>query len=181
MLKKILSVITLAFLISCSSSDIIYKPAPQILPQHIKSIAVRPFTNKSSNYGIEEKLTLSIIDEFLKDGTYKVVEEKDADAVITGEITNYIMLPIQYDSNLVPTVYKITVNFSVKLLDKKTNTYLWEETTLQVNQVFSAPTLPGGITEEQAREKIWQTIAKDIVIRTVKGFGSITGVSSKKL
>jgi hypothetical protein len=37
------------------------------------------------------------------------------------------------------------------------------------------------MTEEQAREKLWDIMSKDIVKRTVEGFGSVTGVSSKKI
>lgn len=179
-MKKIIMIAL--FLTSCASSDnIIYKPASQILPQHIKSIAVRPFSNKSSIFGIEEKLTLKIIDEFVKDGQYKIQNEENADGILVGEIRNYIMLPIQYDANLIPTVYKITIYYTLKMIDRKTNSILWEENTLVANQIYSAPTLPGGITEEQARENLWDIMAKDILKRTVEGFGSVTGVSSKKI
>ncbi len=170
------------FLTSCGGSEnIIYKPAAQILPQHIKSISVRPFSNKSSIFSIEEKLTLKIIDEFIRDGQYKIKNEENSDGVLVGEIKNYIMIPIQYDANMIPTVYKITVYYSIKMIDRKTNTILWEENTLVANQIYSAPTLPGRMTEEQAREKLWDIIAKDTVKRTVEGFGSVTGVSSKKI
>lgn len=179
-MKKIIITITL-LITACKSQNIVYNPLPQILPQHIKSIAISPFSNKSSIFGIEEKLTLKIIDEFLKNGQYKIIPKEMADGIIEGEIKNYIMVPIQYDSNLVPMAYKITINYSIKFLDKNSNTILWEENTLSANQIFSAPTLPGGMTEEQAREKLWDIMAKDIVKRTVEGFGSVTGVSSKKL
>ncbi|MEF3279451.1 MAG: hypothetical protein K6357_00560 [Elusimicrobiota bacterium] len=180
-MKKLI-ILFYAFIVSCSSSsNMVYNPAPQILPQHIKSLAVLPFSNKSSIFGIEEKLTLKIIDEFLRDGQYKVVSEEIADGIISGEIKNYLMVPIQYDSNMVPTVYKITINYSIKLIDRKNNSILWEENTLVANQIYSAPTLPGGMTEEAAREKIWDIISKDVVKRTVEGFGSVTGVSSKKI
>lgn len=169
------------FLLGCGSSQIIYNPAPQILPQHIKSIAVKPFSNKSSIFGIEEKLTLKIIDEFIKDGKYQLKNENEADGIIIGEIKSYILIPIQYDANLVPTTYKITLNYSIKMIDRIKNLILWEENTLLANYIFSDASIPGGMTEEQAREKLWEIIAKDTVKRTVEGFGSVTGVSSKKL
>ena len=177
-MKKILLIL---FLTSCSSENIVYRPTSQILPQHIKSISVLPFSNKSSIFSIEEKLTLKIIDEFIKNGEYKVVSSDNVDGILTGEIKNYIMVPIQYDSNLVPMVYKITIYYSLKMIDRKNNAVLWEENNLVANQIYSAPTLVGGMTEEQAREKLWDIMSKDIVKRTVEGFGSVTGVSSKKI
>jgi hypothetical protein len=117
----------------------------------------------------------------MKDCQYKIMNQEEAYGIISGEIKNYLMNPIQYDSNMVPTVYKITVQYSIKMMDKRSNTILWEENTLTANQIYSAPTLSGGMTEEDAREKIWDIIASDVVKRTVKGFGSVTGSSEKKL
>ncbi|MGC8867432.1 MAG: LPS assembly lipoprotein LptE [Elusimicrobiales bacterium] len=179
-MKKII-ILTSIILSSCSSSKIIYNPAPQILPQHIKTIAVRPFLNKSSIFGMEEKLTLKIIDEFIRDARYPIKKESEADGVIAGEIKSYIMIPIQYDANMVPTTYKITLNYSIKMIDRAKNIVLWEENTLVANYIFSDSSLPGGMTEEQARERLWEIIARDTVKRTVEGFGSVTGVSTKKL
>jgi hypothetical protein len=182
MKKLILSLAAAAGLSACSaSSDIIYKPAEQKLPQYIKRIAVRPFANKTQQFGLEEKLTLKIIDEFLKNGEYAVSPEGSAQGVIVGEISHYILTPIQYDVNLVPTVYKVNVIAAVRLLDREQNRYLWEEPALQVTKMYSAANLPGGLSEEQAREALWEILAKDVVLRTVSGFGSVSSASYKKM
>ncbi|NLI10672.1 MAG: LptE family protein, partial [Elusimicrobia bacterium] len=165
------------FLTACASDNIVYRPAAQILPQHIKSIAVKNFSNKSQQFGLEEKLTLKIIEEFLKDGQYKIVPETEADGILSGEISHYILTPIQYDRNMVAMVYKLNVIVGVRFLDRKGNFYLWQEPAIQTTKIYSASTLPGGLTEEQAREQIWDIMAKDIVKRTVQGFGSATSVS----
>ena len=178
-MKKILFIAVA--LSSCSTANIVYNPSQQILPQHIKSIFVKPFSNKTSIFSIEEKLTLKIIDEFIRNGRYKITNFEDADGILEGEIKNYIMIPIQYDANLVPTLYKTTIYYSIRMIDKKFNTTLWQEENLMANQIYSAPTLSGGMSEEMAREKLWDIIAKDVVKRTVEGFGSVTGVSSKKI
>jgi hypothetical protein len=182
MKKHILAAAALAGLFSaCSSSEIMYRPAEQKLPQYIKRISVRPFTNKTPQFGLEEKLTLKTIDEFLKNGEYAVSPENSAQGVIVGEINHYILTPIQYDVNLVPTVYKLNVIVSVRFLDKNANRYLWEEPALQAVKMYSASTLPGGTTEEAAREALWEILAKDVVKRTVEGFGSATSASQKKI
>ncbi|OGR76156.1 MAG: hypothetical protein A2X32_02690 [Elusimicrobia bacterium GWC2_64_44] len=163
------------------SSDIVYRPADQKLPLHIKRIAVRPFANKTQQFGLEEKITLKVIDEFLKNGEYTVSPESAAQGVVVGEISHYILTPIQYDVNLVPTVYKLNVIAGVRLLDREQNRYLWEEPALQVTKMYSAATLPGGLTEEQAREALWEILAKDVMLRTVSGFGSVSSTSQKRL
>jgi hypothetical protein len=181
-MKKLALLAAVLGLAACgASSDIIYRPAEQKLPQHIKKIAVRPFANKTQQFGLEEKLTLKVIDEFLKNGEYSVAPESSAQGVLVGEINHYILTPIQYDVNLVPTVYKLNVIAGVRLLDKEQNRYLWEEPALQVTKMYSAANLPGGFTEEQARESLWEILAKDVVLRTVQGFGSVTSTSQKKV
>ncbi|MBU2573241.1 MAG: hypothetical protein KKH28_04100 [Elusimicrobia bacterium] len=182
MRKHILIVTAALALCACgATSDIIYRPAEQKLPQHIKKICVRPFTNKTQQFGLEEKITLKVIDEFLKNGEYAISSEGNSQGVIVGEINRYILTPIQYDVNLVPTVYKLDVIVTVRFLDKGANRYLWEEPALQAIKMYSAATLPGGLTEEQARESLWEILAKDIVKRTVEGFGSVTSASQRKI
>ena len=181
MRKAFFNILLIGVFIACSQEGIIYKPAEQIMPQHIKSIAVRVFLNKTQQFGLEEKLTLKIVNEFLKNGQYKIVNEDIADGIIAGEITHYILTPIQYDSNMVASVYKINIILSVKLIDKKSNVYIWQEPALQATKIYSASTLPGGMTEEQAREYLWDILSKDIVKRTVEGFGSATSTSEKKI
>jgi len=180
-MKKLILIAAVMGLAACSSSDIVYKPATQKLPLYIKRIAVRPFANKTQQFGLEEKITLKVIEEFLKNGEYLVSPENAAQGVIVGEISHYILTPIQYDVNLVPTVYKLNVIAGLRLLDREQNRYLWEEPALQVTKMYSAANLPGGLTEEQAREALWEILAKDVVLRTVSGFGSVSSTSQKKL
>ncbi|PIS47125.1 MAG: hypothetical protein COT17_05115 [Elusimicrobia bacterium CG08_land_8_20_14_0_20_51_18] len=181
MKKALMAFSAVFFLAGCSGDGVIYRPADQILPQHIKSISVRTFSNKTPNFGLEEKLTLKIIDELLKNGQYKVVNEDIADGVITGDVVYYKLTPTGYDSNMVETIYNLTVITSVKLLDKKRNAYMWEEPALKAVKIYSAATLPGGMSEEQAREAIWEILSKDIIKRTVEGFGSASSASEKKI
>ncbi|MDD5208837.1 MAG: LPS assembly lipoprotein LptE [Elusimicrobiales bacterium] len=181
-MKKLIFLIAAVGLAACQTSpDIVYKPAEQKLPIYIKRIAVRPFANKTQQFGLEEKITLKVIDEFLKNGEYLVSPENAAQGVIVGEISHYILTPIQYDVNLVPTVYKLNVIAGLRLLDREQNRYLWEEPALQVTKMYSAANLPGGLTEEQAREALWEILAKDVVLRTVSGFGSVSSASQKKI
>lgn len=163
------------------SANITYKPAEQKMPAHIRRVAVRPFTNKTPQFGLEEKVTLKVAEEFLKNGEYTVSAENNADGIIIGEIANYILTPIQYDVNMVANVYKMNVIASVRFLDRAANRYLWEEPALQATKIFSAAALPGGMTEEAAREELWEILAKNITLRTVEGFGSVSSISQKKL
>lgn len=173
-MKKLL-ILPLLLLCACASvqDEIYYKPNAQILPQHIKKIHVRPFINRTEVFALEDRLTISVVDEFLNNGLYSIVNEGQADGVLAGEIMRYILLPVQYDTQFVPTVYRMEVLLNLRFIDKTTNETIWQEPGLVQVYTYSASTLPGGMSEEQAREKLWQNFAKMIVKRTIDGFGSV--------
>jgi hypothetical protein len=163
----------------CGGDDMIYRPAHQLLPQHIKAIAVRNAINKTQQFGLEDKLTLTIRDEFLRNGQYRILPENRADGIVQVTIRRYILVPTQYDTVLTPTAYKLRIIVDLNFIDRGKNRILWSEPNLTGVQSYTASTLSGGITEEQARELIWDQLARDIVKRTVEGFGSVTGTSQR--
>lgn len=169
-----------AALTACGGGDdMVYKPADQILPPHIKRLAIRPVINKTQQFGLEDKLTLRIRDEFLRNGRYSVVPETLADGVIVLTLTRYILIPTQYDSVLAPTAYKLRVLADLDFVDRTKNQILWTEPSLEGVQTYNAPTLTGGITEEQARELVWDVLARDVARRVIEGFGSVSGTSRR--
>ncbi|MBI5631491.1 MAG: hypothetical protein HY921_11470 [Elusimicrobia bacterium] len=179
-LRKVI-LASLALLASGCGQDIAYHPSPQLLPSHIKRLALRPVVNKTQQFGLEDKLTLRMRDEFLRDGRYPVVPESEADGMVWVTIARYILTPVQYDANLIPTAYKLRIVVDLQFVDKVNNTALWEEKNMEGIQTYAASTLPGGMTEEQAREAIWDVLARDIVKRVVEGFGSVTGTSERRI
>ena len=89
MKKLYLLVVSLfALLCACASP---YDPAPQLLPSYVKNVYVRPIVNNTNQYGLEDKFTKAIIDEFMRDGRLSVVTtEEEADGVVVCEIKRYV-------------------------------------------------------------------------------------------
>lgn len=169
-------------LLSCRNvrDNVTYQPPAIILPAHIKSIAVRPFDNTTSVPSIGNKLWLATTDEFIRDGRIAYVDDENkADGVVIGTIRQYQLTPLSQDVNLVPREYQIWVIMNLKFLDRVNKQYLWEEPAIEEKLRYFTETQPGGETEEQAREDLWQRFAKDIVRRTIEGFGTVSSVSPK--
>lgn len=182
MKKFLLTICTVAALAACASEGAVYTPQVQIMPQHIKKVAVRPILNRTEVFALEDKFYNELYDEFLRNGSYQIVSENSgAEGVVVTTITRYLNVPIQYDSQLIPTVYRMDIWLDVVFMDKTTNTPVWREPAFLGTQIYAASTMPGGMTEVQARDIVFQKLSKDIVKRTVDGFGSVMSENKKKV
>ena len=65
MKKNFFAVMFALALTSCAAP---YNPAPQLLPEHIKKVYVKPVVNNTNKYGLEAKFTNAVVDEILRDG-----------------------------------------------------------------------------------------------------------------
>lgn len=168
----------LLFLMGCPYA---YTPSATIMPQHIKKIGLRPIQNKTAFFGLEDKMTLRLQEEFTKGGQYPLVSEDLADGILIAEIDRYINEPISYDENLIVQEKKMWVLVNTYFWDKIQNKIIWSEPNLQSIHRYVVETRPGGITEEEARGIIWDKLARDIYKRTVEGFGSVSGALEKNI
>jgi hypothetical protein len=168
-------------LMTAGCSKYYYNPSPQILPQYIRKVAVRTFANQTGQYSLEDKLTLAVQSQFNLDGRYAITTEDQADGVVIGTITKYILEPLAYDSNQVPTQYKLWILVDVTFYDKIRNQTLWTEKNLgdPITYFSASSNQPGAITDVEAQQQIWDQLAKDITTRTFEGFGTVTGASDK--
>ena len=158
-----------------------YTPSPQQLPKNIRKVAIETFKNSTVYYGMEEKLTLAATNEFIRDGRLEVVNSQEADGILRGEITRYVLEPLTYDENHVVKEYKLWILVNIMLVDRIKNEVVWQEKNLEGNYRFFVSNIPGGITEEEAREIIWEKLVRSILKRTIDGFGAVTGISDKKV
>ena len=179
-MKKLAPLALLAFFAACGT-DVAYKPTPQILPQHVQRLALRPIVNKTQQFGLEDKLLLRVRDEFLRDGRYPLVPEAESQGIVAITISRYILTAVQYDPTQAATAYKLRILVDLQFVDRSTNQILWEEKNLEGILSFPAQTLRSGLSEEQAREQIWDILSRNIVKRVIDGFGSVTGTSERRI
>ncbi|MFA5858116.1 MAG: LPS assembly lipoprotein LptE [Elusimicrobiota bacterium] len=157
------------------------------LPSYIKKVAIPMFTNKTVTYGLEEALTLRVKEEFYRDGRMEVVDEQKADAIIIGDITRYILEPLTYDDDHLVVEQKLWVLFDFGLFEKDVVTGKWKEKpliyerNLEGSYRFFVSTKPGGMSEAEAQRLIWDRLSRDILVRVTEGYGTVTGISDRKV
>lgn len=162
----------------------------EVLPDHIHSIAVPTFKNLTSRYGIEEKLTQKVIEEFIRDGRLNIASPESAHSLLQGEIVLYVRTPLSYDQNDVVEQYAIRVLVNMTYHDLVDNKILWTEKREQING-----NLVGGIedevryyvsarrgeaveSEDEAQDRLVERLAEDIMKRTVYGWRSSIEIQS---
>ena len=124
-------------------------------------IAIPIFSNQTFKYGLEETLTDSIIKEFISEGRFQVVGEKEADVILRGEIVQYLKeTPSKVTTTLEEN--RIRMEVVVSLVSKK------EEKTLKerkIEEVFAySSSEVGGIqTEDEAVEEACKEIAEKLI------------------
>src|SRR4029077_16603418 len=86
-------------------------------------------------------------------------------------------------SNHVPTQYKLWILVDVTFYDKVKNQTLWTEPNMngELTYYVASSGFPGSLTEEEARQTIWDQLSRDIRTRTLEGFGTVTGASEKSV
>jgi hypothetical protein len=146
------------------------RPLP---PANVRRLALHPIANKTQMPGLEDALLQRTRDEFLRDGRCPLVPEDQAEDIVRVTLTRYLNTPVQYDSNLVPTAYKMNVRADVELVDAKNpGLPLWTEKDLDELETYSAPTLAGGLSETQEQAVIWDYLSRDIVQKVMDSLAS---------
>jgi len=141
------------------------------LPVYIKKICITGFENKSYRPDLPEKILQSVTREFIIDGRLTVAGEKEADAVLYGEISRYDLQPLSYTEQMKVQEYKVRMVLSFWLKDVKENNVLWREDNLENFTTVSS--LTGGLEvelENDAIEEVIQKLSKRVVKRVIDGW-----------
>ena len=142
------------------------------LPDHIKTVGVPIFQNKTSEPAVESLLTSAVIDAFASNGRLRVVKPEEADAILTGEVVGYGVLSIAYDNLANVRQYRLIVTMNLRLRDVKKNETLFDQQGLREQadfQVLGAVSQTIGAEEGAVRSAATQ-VARSIVSLTVDRF-----------
>jgi outer membrane lipopolysaccharide assembly protein LptE/RlpB len=165
-MKKLLfniSLILIVFLVSGCGYRV-----GSLLPKDIKTIAVPMFKNNTPEPEIETIITNGIIQEFILDGTLKVVEEDNADTLLLGEIIDYRREPIRYTKDEVTKEYRLVIAVKLRFEDLRRNEATWENPRVEgYVEFFVGSSLP-----ESERENLpvaIKDLAHHVVEKVVEG------------
>lgn len=154
-----------------------------LLPSHLKTVYVENFQNKIDiskepsdkhqyriyRAGTENDITQEIIDKFIFDGNLRIVEEGEANLLLTGELVDYYKQPLRYDRLDNVEEYRIIVSVNMELKDVVKNEIMWKERgfigydTYRLTGSFAS-------SEDEAREGAIEDLASKVVEKVIEGW-----------
>ncbi|MCX6356619.1 MAG: LptE family protein [Candidatus Aureabacteria bacterium] len=102
----------------------------------IKTIYIPQVKNKTTEPAIEARSTSKIVTAFQIDGTYMVVNEKDADAVLEVTLTSFNRSALRFDKNDITREYRLTVGAEVTMRDAKTRKVIFTARRVEGEKAF---------------------------------------------
>jgi len=122
-------------------------------------VAIPVFENGTAEVRLEEELTNAVILKFVQDNHLKVVDEKTANSVIRGKVTQY------------QNEYRVTMAVQVTFKDLVKNRELWSGEIVKSANYY-VQDVPGqkAQTELDGRQEAINKISDEILSRSVEGW-----------
>ena len=144
------------------------------LPSEWKTIAVPAFTNDTTRYRIEQRVTQAVIREFISRTKYRIVQNPEsADAVLRGEVLSIDTSPVLFNGTTGEvTTMLVTVTFKVELVDNQTQKTVFKNDSMIFRNEYQISSDVKSFFEEQdpALERMTRDFAAQIVSNVTEGF-----------
>ncbi len=108
------------------------------LPKDINSVYVPTVRNQTDEPLLENEATKAILEQIQRDGSLKIVAEKDADAILDVTITSYKIEPLSFDSDnrSTPDEYRLLLGARIEMRRNDTGKVLVRNASLQGRNDF---------------------------------------------
>lgn len=171
MTTRLRTVLALAAACACACSCA-YTVRTTSLPPHLRTVAVPVFENGTTEYTLEQEITEAVISRFVQNNALRVVDERSANCVVRGRVTQYRNAVFGFSEQTRAQEYRVTIAVSVTFKDLVKNREIWAEENLVKTANYYVQDVPGqpARTEQDGRKEAIQKIADEIVTRTTEGW-----------
>ena len=141
------------------------------MPAHLKSIAIPLFENETSEYTLEQDVTDAVVKRFVTDNHLRIVDEKSADCVVKGKITDYRNTVFGISNAELAQEYRVTIGVAVVFKDQVKNREIWRDDIVKTANYY-VQAVPGqqAKTELDGRKEAIQKIADEILSRSIESW-----------
>ena len=144
------------------------------LPPDIKTIAIPVFTNKSTRFRIEQKVSAAVTREFIERTRFRVTPEPaGADAELKGTINSVRSGVLTFDPNTGrATTFQIQVTADVELVDLHTKKVVFSNPNYVFREEYQVSPSTTALFEEDepALDRLSRDFARTLVTDIVENF-----------
>ena len=151
-----------------------------VVDPSIRRIGVPLFKDDTGKPGLDQKITQKVVEELLKRGHFDVVPESTGvDAVIEGEILNYISTPIGFSdqgsaqaTNTQASRYAIVLTARIKYAKVGAPEPIWENDSFSAHDEYDVGDSSSTFfdREDQAIDRLAKTFAQSLVSAMLEAF-----------
>jgi hypothetical protein len=146
--RRVLQSIVLFTLWTCAACGYSLSGRGAFLPPHIRVIGVPAFTNLTSVFDVERRVTDRVVSELIGRGKYKVERSATGvDAVLSGEISSITIAPSGFNAQRQATQYALVLTAKIEFRDVKENKVLWSNPAMQFREEYP---ISGTVTDANA-------------------------------
>jgi outer membrane lipopolysaccharide assembly protein LptE/RlpB len=130
-----------------------------------QTIAVPTFTNSTTTYRIEQRLTEAVRRELIRRTRFKVTPEGEADLVMAGEVLGYSAIPVIFNQQGRGSAYTLLVDMNVRLTDSRTGAIVFQNDRWTFREVFELSQASAEFVPEDtaALERLARRFASSLV------------------
>jgi outer membrane lipopolysaccharide assembly protein LptE/RlpB len=165
---RTVSLLLVAFLLSgCGYKLGEIRPTPM---RSVRTLAIPTFKNNTYEPRIEVLMADTVIKQFQQDGTYTIVSDDTADAILYGTVTKIERRSLRSVQNnvLATSEFGLTVTVSYQVVDRVTGAVLMKSVVQGDTSFFSSNDLQ--TTERQAIPLAAQRLAVDLSAALSEGW-----------
>lgn len=143
-------------------------------PDEVQKVYVKTLHNQTKEPGLEAIVTDALIQEFWHWNKVKVVNRSEAEAVLSGTITDYIAdQPLSFDQDRNIREYELSIHLDMQLKEASTGKIFWQkkgEIIESSYQYFKNDLAETRAEEKKAQMKAAQNLAKRLLDENFTGF-----------
>jgi outer membrane lipopolysaccharide assembly protein LptE/RlpB len=143
------------------------------LPSNIQTIAIPTFSNNTTYFKVEQRLTRALIEEFIARTKYRIVSsENGADAVISGRVMNLGATPVIFDPSGRATTFLVSVGISVTMTDPLKKTTYYQNKNFSFREEYEISRDPSQFFQEDsaALDRLAHQFAQTLVSAILENF-----------
>jgi hypothetical protein len=144
------------------------------LPSSWQTIAIPAFTNDTTTYRIEQRLTEAVIREFMARTKYRIIQDPaSASAVLHGEVLTLETTPVLFNATSGEvTTMLVTIHVKVELVDNQTKKPVYQNNDMIFRDEYQISPDVKSFFEEQdpALERMSRDFASHVVADVLENF-----------